>query len=65
MIIKHGDTMLFRCENCGCTFLCSNKEVDDCGFFYRVNCPDCGEEVKLARKLNGEEKENETPLSGD
>lgn len=63
-ILQHGNTMLFGCENCGCTFVCSEKEVDDCGFFYGVNCPNCGEEVHWTKSIE-EVKENETPLSGD
>lgn len=44
-IIRHGDIVVFKCEQCDCEFselakVCYSSTGED-GLHYCMNCPDC------------------------
>lgn len=60
LITKHGNVVRFVCEACGCEFVEAKKYTQECGFFIRASCPECGREVRdQAYGMSEEEKDGE------
>ena len=56
-IIRHGDIVVFKCEQCGCEFseiakVCYSSTGDD-GVHYCLNCPDCLHTCRKVVKRGG------------
>lgn len=64
-IIKHGDVVVFKCEECGCVFSelgkkCYSSSSSD-GAHYCMGCPDC---LNTCWKI-GKEQDSSTDSGGE
>ena len=60
-IIRPGRTFTIECSGCECRYTIGINETEDCGFFHKSICPECGHEnILKIKKFNVDvDKENE------
>lgn len=66
-IIKSGRIFTIECIACECKYVIGINEAEDCGFFHKSICPECGHEstFKIKNFNVGEDKNgNEDAGSG-
>ena len=63
-IHKHGRVLALTCDKCGCSFMAGINECQNCGFFYKVACPDCGSNVESKASPREATNEGETDELG-
>ena len=60
-IIKKTNEYRFECHNCGCIFVCEDREVEKEYHrneeYYTHDCPTCGEKVSGDKIINKNQKE--------